>query len=79
MEGESIFVPSGAQHTFIVLSDEPSRHLVMLTPGGFEGFFAEMAAGQFRIPEDMGQIEESAERFNLTFCGPPLTPAEFGR
>jgi hypothetical protein len=45
---------------------------VILTPGGFEGFFAEMAAGQFRMPEDMAAIEESARRHHLRFTGPPL-------
>ena len=70
--GETVFVPRGTEHTFKVLSDHPCRHLVILTPGGFEGFFAEMAAGQFRIPDDMGAIEESAARHNLSFTGPPL-------
>lgn len=70
--GESVFIPRGTEHTFKVVGDEPSRHLVILTPGGFEGFFAEMAAGQFRIPEDMPAIEASARRHHLTFTGPPL-------
>lgn len=70
--GESVFIPRGKNHTFRVVGDEPSRHLVILTPGGFEGFFADMAAGQFRIPDDMPAIEESARRHNLTFTGPPL-------
>ena len=70
--GESVFIPRGIEHTFKVVGDEPSRHLVILTPGGFEGFFADMAAGQCRIPEDMPAIEESARRHNLTFTGPPL-------
>lgn len=70
--GETAFVPRGKEHTFRVVSDTPSRHLVILTPGGFEGFFAEMAAGKFRIPEDMPAIEESAARFQLRFTGPPL-------
>lgn len=70
--GASIFVPRGRNHTFKVTGDEPSRHLVILTPGGFEGFFAEMAAGRYRIPEDMPAIEESARRHNLRFTGPPL-------
>ena len=48
-----------------------------MTPGGFEGFFAEMAAGQFAIPDDMAQIEESAARFNLSFVGPPLSVSDF--
>ena len=70
--GETVFVPRGREHTFRIVSERPSRHLVILTPGGFEGFFAEMAAGQLRIPEDMAAIEESARRHNLSFTGPPL-------
>ncbi len=70
--GEAVFVPRGKEHTFRVLSDTPSRHIVILTPGGFEGFFHEMASGGFRIPEDMAAIKECASRFHLTFTGPPL-------
>jgi len=70
--GESAFVPRGTEHTFRVIGDRPCRHLVILTPGGFEGFFADMAAGQFRIPEDMPAVLESAERHALVFTGPPL-------
>jgi mannose-6-phosphate isomerase-like protein (cupin superfamily) len=70
--GETAFVPRGTEHTFRVPGTEPCRHLVILTPGGFEGFFAEMAAGQFRIPEDMDKIAESATRHRMTFTGPPL-------
>ena len=54
--GETVFVPRGKEHTFRVIGDEPCRHLVILTPGGFEGFFEEMASQQCRIPEDMPQI-----------------------
>jgi quercetin dioxygenase-like cupin family protein len=70
--GESIFIPRGKEHTFKVTGHEPSRHLVILTPGGFERFFSDMADGQFRIPDDMPAIEESAQRHNMTFTGPPL-------
>lgn len=70
--GESVFVPRGKEHTFKVIGDEPSRHLVILTPGGFEGFFADMAEGQCRIPEDMPAVEASAQRHNMSFTGPPL-------
>lgn len=71
--GQTAFVPRGTEHTFRVVSDVPARHLVILTPGGFEGFFAEMAAGQFRIPQDMPEITEIASRYQLTFTGPPLS------
>lgn len=70
--GESVFIPRGKSHTFKVTDDGPCRHLVILTPGGFEGFFADMAAGQCRIPEDMPAIEESGKRHNMVFTGPPL-------
>jgi quercetin dioxygenase-like cupin family protein len=70
--GESVFIPRGKEHTFKVVGEEPSRHLVILTPGGFEGFFADMAAGQFQLPGDMPAIVASARRHNMTFTGPPL-------
>ncbi|MEO9823526.1 MAG: cupin domain-containing protein [Paracoccaceae bacterium] len=73
--GESVFIPRGKEHTFKVIGDAPSRHLVILTPGGFEGFFQDMAEWQCRIPEDMPAIEESAKRHNMTFTGPPLDEA----
>lgn len=70
--GEAAMVPRGKEHTFRVIGTGPARHLIVLTPGGFEGFFADMAAGQFRIPDDMPQILQSAESHSLRFTGPPL-------
>jgi len=70
--GQTAFVPHGCEHTFRVVSDVPARHLVILTPGGFEGFFVDMATEQFRIPEDMAEIEKIAACYHLTFTGPPL-------
>ncbi|OWV97220.1 cupin domain-containing protein [Rhizobium sp. R693] len=70
--GETVFVPRGMEHTFRVIGSMALRHLVILTPGGFEGFFADMAAGQFQIPQDMDRIAESAVRHRLRFTGPPL-------
>jgi hypothetical protein len=55
-----------------VVGDTLYRHLVILTLGGFEGFFREMAAGQFSIPQDMDPIMKSAEQYSLRFTGPPL-------
>jgi quercetin dioxygenase-like cupin family protein len=72
--GETAFIPRGKEHTFRVCGNEPSRHLVILTPGGFEGFFADMAKGRYRIPEDMPAILQAAARHNLSFTGPPLEP-----
>ncbi|OIP87928.1 MAG: hypothetical protein AUK37_00415 [Rhodobacterales bacterium CG2_30_65_12] len=65
-------MPRGKKHSFRLVSDVPARHLVILTPGGFEGFRAEMATGQCCIPEDMPAIAEIASRYHLAFSGPPL-------
>ena len=74
--GEAAFVPRGKEHTFQVIGEKPCRHLVILTPGGFEGFFAEMADRRCRIPEDMGDIVETGKKYHLDFTGPPLDPRE---
>jgi quercetin dioxygenase-like cupin family protein len=74
--GQTAFIPKGREHSFRIVSDTPARHLVILTPGGFEGFFAEMAALNLRIPDDMPAITQIAARYHLTFTGPPLGPAE---
>lgn len=60
--GQSAFIPRGKEHTLRIVSDIVCRHLLVLTPGGFEGFFSEVAAGQFQIPEDMAQVNGSAEK-----------------
>jgi len=73
--GETVFVPRGHEHTFRVLVPKPSRHLVILTPGGFEGFFMEMGRDQLAIPADMEEITRCAARYHLTFTGPPLQAA----
>ena len=70
--GEAMTIPRGREHTFRVTDDGPARKFVVLAPGGFENFFADMAAGQFDIPGDMPAIEESAARHHLRFTGPPL-------
>ena len=70
--GETAFVPRGKEHTFRVIGEVPSRHLVILTPGGFEGFFHEMAREGYAIPDDMEHVNASATRYNLSFTGPPL-------
>lgn len=70
--GASVFIPRGREHTFRAIGAAPSRHLVILTPGGFEGFFREMATRGCRIPEDMETIGAIAAQYKLRFTGPPL-------
>lgn len=70
--GETVHIPRGTEHTFRVIGDEPSRHMVVPTPGGFEGFFYAMAEGSFRIPEDMNDIVAIGAQYQMEFTGPPL-------
>lgn len=70
--GDCVFIPRGSQHTFIVVGSDPARMLVMMTPGGFEGFFAEVAARNLKAPENMPEIAEIGARYHLEFVGPPL-------
>ncbi len=71
--GEALFIPRGAEHVWRAVGDEPCRHLIVFTPGGFDGFFAEMAEASYSIPEDMAAVTDSAARHNMVFTGPPLS------
>lgn len=42
--GTVAFVPHGTPHTFANAGEEPSRSLVLVTPGGFESYFEELIA-----------------------------------
>jgi quercetin dioxygenase-like cupin family protein len=62
--GDLIFKPRGQWHTFWNAGDEPARLLEFVSPGGFEGYFEEVAdlpAG----PPDLGRIAEIAARYGL--------------
>jgi quercetin dioxygenase-like cupin family protein len=73
--GVSIFLPRGVPHTFRVVSKTPGRNLAVLTPGGFENFFIDVAARDLRIPGDLGALAELGERYGIEFLGPPQWPA----
>lgn len=67
-EGESIWVPKGLEHSFRVLSEEGGKLLVIVTPGGFEGFFE--ATKDVTDPAEIERV--SVEEFQQRFTGPPL-------
>ena len=70
--GDVVFIGRGREHTFRVIGEMPARMLTVMTPGGFEGFFSEMAKGQYRIPQDMREIAAIGVSYNLELTGPPL-------
>lgn len=69
------FVPRGTTHSFMTGANG-ARCLTVLTPGGFEGFFAEMARGQFRMPQDLAAVAAIAARYGSRFTGPGLAQKE---
>ena len=83
--GDLIFKPRDQWHTFWNAGDEPARILEIISPAGFEQFFAELARfanGGAPDPEVMGELcaryalemqpetpEELCSRFGLRFPG----------
>jgi quercetin dioxygenase-like cupin family protein len=67
--GELAFAPRGIPHTYANLSGAPARVLLIVTPAGFERYFARLAAERQGVepPEwARGPIP------NVTTLGPPL-------
>jgi mannose-6-phosphate isomerase-like protein (cupin superfamily) len=58
--GDLVFKPRGQWHTFWNAGDDPCRILEIISPGGFEHFFAEVAAGT-------GEGDDVAARYGLEF------------
>ncbi len=71
--GQRAFVPAGVAHTFKNVGDETGRLYVVMSPGGFEGYFAACGtAAPTAIDEALiGAMMASAPAFNLTFLPPP--------
>ena len=86
--GDLIFKPRDQWHTFWNAGDEPARLLEIISPAGFEQYFAELVelGGSTRAaPQDLAalgaryglEVEPQSipglvERFELAFPGEPL-------
>jgi mannose-6-phosphate isomerase-like protein (cupin superfamily) len=68
--GQGVFLPRSVPHCFRVLGDRPARFLGMVTPGGFEGFFAAAAAAGVG-PHDPAALAAFGARWRVEFLGPP--------
>lgn len=68
--GEVIFVPRGVDHTFRFPDESGGKLLVIVTPGGFEGFFA--ATRHLKLPEQLDEMNRISADFRQVFTGPPL-------
>jgi mannose-6-phosphate isomerase-like protein (cupin superfamily) len=65
--GELVAKPRGQWHTFWNPDPEPCRVLEIISPGGFEGFFADLAAAQSGPGFDRVQLRELGSRYGVTF------------
>ena len=68
--GDVLVVPRETPHTFVCTGEAGGRLLVTLRPGGFEGFFREVAEAGLSPPDDMDRIVALGERYQLELLGP---------
>jgi mannose-6-phosphate isomerase-like protein (cupin superfamily) len=86
--GDLVFKPRGQWHTFWNAGEEPCRILEIISPAGFEQFFAELvdlggvataSPGQlgelcqrFALEMDPGSVPDLIQRFGVRFPAEPL-------
>lgn len=86
--GDLIFKPRGQWHTFWNAGPEPARILEIISPAGFERFFAELVAlggaagaapeqfaalcARYELDMDPDSIPGLVERFGVRFPSDPL-------
>jgi mannose-6-phosphate isomerase-like protein (cupin superfamily) len=63
--GDLVFKPRNQWHTFWNAGDEPCRILEIISPAGFEKFFAELSAASGATPENADKLATIAERYGL--------------
>jgi quercetin dioxygenase-like cupin family protein len=74
--GALAFAPRGVHHTLANLSDEEARYLLVCTPGGFERYFARIAAERAGVeppPWALGPIPD------VTRVGPRIGDGTHGQ
>ena len=65
--GDLVFKPRDQWHTFWNAGDEPCRILEIISPGGFEHFFDDLAALSEAPDFHPGQVDELGARYGLEF------------
>jgi mannose-6-phosphate isomerase-like protein (cupin superfamily) len=86
--GDLVFKPRGQWHTFWNAGDEPCRILEIISPAGFEQFFAELVdlrgvaqadpqalaelSARYELEMDPTSVPGLLERFDLRFPSEPI-------
>lgn len=68
--GTSVFLPKGIPHTFHNSGSQTVRALVVLSPGGLEGFFAEVEPLMVQAEPDMQSILTMAGKYGIEVIPP---------
>lgn len=69
-QGTFAFLPRGIAHTFKNVGTTTGRHIVTITPGGFERFFERIDQLSQNGPPDFEKVLAAADSFGLIFVGP---------
>jgi mannose-6-phosphate isomerase-like protein (cupin superfamily) len=86
--GDLVFKPRGEWHTFWNAGDEPCRILEIISPAGFERFFAELVdlggaaaappealgalCARYELEMDPSTVPDLIQRFGVRFPGEPV-------
>jgi mannose-6-phosphate isomerase-like protein (cupin superfamily) len=70
-KGGTIFAPRGVAHTYRYVGKAPGRLMCVVTPAGFEEFFAEVGALSPQQQQDVARVMEVAKKYELEFLPPP--------
>jgi quercetin dioxygenase-like cupin family protein len=68
--GDTLFAPRGIPHNYRCVS-AGGKLSVVITPAGFENFFAEIGAMNPQQQQDIPRVIEIAKKFGLEFLPPP--------
>jgi mannose-6-phosphate isomerase-like protein (cupin superfamily) len=71
--GDFASAPPGVPHTFANLREDqpPVRVINLMTPGGYEGYFAEFEELD-ESAVDAAKVQEVGDRYGVVYVGPPL-------
>lgn len=63
--GDLVLKPRGVSHAFWNATDTPARMLEVITPAGFEGYFARLAEAFRTLPPDLNVLAAAAADYDL--------------
>ena len=82
--GAFVFLPRGVPHSFVVEGERPARMLTLITPGGGEGYFADIGRPAEHdglppaSPPDLDRLKRAGVAYGAEIVGPPITPRGAG-